>query len=73
MATVERELIYRCIDDCVASGCPSHKGVLKFQSVSDAYTFDMNGRVMHFEAGELDAMLRLLKSLNRFDAVSWPD
>lgn len=72
MATVERKIIYRCSDDCRWGGCPSHVGKLTFQSTSDAYMFDMDGKVMHFERGELDAMLRLLKSLGRVDSVKWP-
>lgn len=51
------------------SGCPGHKGVLEYQSTADAYRFDMNGRGMSFERGELDAMLTLLRSLDRADAA----
>jgi len=70
MANVIRELAYRCSDDCEASGCPSHIGRLEYQSCADAYTFTMNGKLMHLERGELDAMIRLLKSLNRADSAS---
>lgn len=69
MATILRKIRYRCADDCVMSGCPGHVGELRFQTTSDAYTFTMNGRELPFERGELDAMLELLRSLNRYDAA----
>lgn len=72
MATIELEVEYRCADDCVMSGCPWHTGTLTYQSVSDAYCFNMNGREMRFERGELDAMLTLLRNLDRADAAGWP-
>lgn len=69
MALVERELMYRCSDDCLPSGCPGHRGRLLYQSVSDAYEFDMGGRRIPFERGELDAVIELLRSLNRIDSA----
>lgn len=69
MATIEREMTYRCSDDCVPSGCPGHKGRLVYQSTADAYMFVMNGRELHFERGELDAILDLLKQLRRADCA----
>jgi len=70
MATVIREVKYRCADDCVMSGCPGHIGRLEYQTVSDAYTFIMNDRELSFERGELDAMLELIRSLDRVGAAS---
>lgn len=72
MTSVERTVNYRCSDDCLQSGCPSHEGKLIFQSVSDAYTFMMKGREMSFERNELQAMLDLLGMLERCDAVAVP-
>jgi hypothetical protein len=72
MANCVRELTYKCSDDCVISGCPGHAGKLEWQSVSDAYTFTMNGRTLNFERGELDAMLSLLGSLNRIAGATPP-
>lgn len=69
MATIEREVTYRCSDDCVPSGCPGHKGRLTYQSTADSYLFNMSGRELHFERGELDAMIELLKKLDRCDCV----
>lgn len=69
MANIVREIRYRCSDDCVMSGCPGHIGRLFYQSVADTYRFDMNGREISFERGELDAVIVLLKSLNRVDAA----
>lgn len=73
MARIERTIQYRCSDDCEMSGCPGHTGVLFYQSVSDAYSFNMGGRILHFERGELDAMLELLRSLNRADTPTPPE
>lgn len=70
MAIVERSIHYRCSDDCQPSGCPGHEGRLTYQSCSDAYKFVMNGRESHYERGELEAMLHLLKLLDRVDSVS---
>lgn len=69
MANCKREIIYRCFNDCRMEGCPTHKGILEFQSCSNAYTFNMDGEVYFFEQGKLQAMVDLLKSLNRLDAI----
>ena len=71
MAKCICSLRYRCSDDCAMSGCPGHEGELRYSSVSDTYTFNMNGRELHFERGELEAMLDLLRNLSqiRADAV----
>ncbi len=69
MANIERSLTYRCSDDCEMSCCPGHTGILFYQSTSDAYSFSLNGRILHFERGELQALLDLLRSLDRIDAV----
>lgn len=73
MANCVREIDYRCSDDCRMEGCPGHKGILNYQSVSDAYSFSMNGRILHFERGELEAMIALLQSLSdeRADAIQF--
>lgn len=71
MANCKREIIYTCRDDCEIRGCPTHKGVLEFQSVSNAYHFNMNGKDYYFEQGELQAMIDLIKSLNRLDTVKF--
>jgi len=69
MANCKREITYRCLDDCEMSGCPTHKGTLNFQSVSNSYHFTMNSRELYFEEGELQAMIDLLKLLERADCV----
>ena len=69
MVNCKREITYRCNNDCRIAGCPSHKGILEFQSCSNAYHFNMNGRDLFFEEGELQAMIDLIRSLNRVDCV----
>ncbi len=69
MSTIQRDVIYRCSDDCQMSGCPGHKATLEWQSVSDAYAFNLGGRALSFERGELDALLTLLYKVGRFDSA----
>jgi len=70
MATVTRTKKYHCYNDCKQEGCPEHEAKLDFQSTSNFYTFDNgNGEVRHFEEGELQVFIDLLKSLGRADAV----
>ena len=74
MATITRTIRYCCSDDCKQSGCPSHEAILEYQSVTDSYRFD-NGKgyddsVKYFERGELESFIRLLKQLNRADAIN---
>lgn len=69
MATVKKVLSYRCDNDCTHFGCPAHEAYLSYQSCSDAYTFRLNDRELHFERGELEAVLTLLRSLDRADCV----
>lgn len=69
MATCIRKLQYRCSNDCQMSGCPSHEGVLEYNSVSDTYHFTLNRREIFFERGEMQTVIDLLKSLGRADSV----
>jgi len=72
MSTTELSIEYRCSNDCRMEGCPGHIGKLNYQSTADAYTFDMAGRKLHFERGELEALVVLAQRLSdlRVDAVS---
>ncbi len=70
MATINHELKYRCNDDCLQSGCPSHIAKLQVQTTSDYYTFDNgHGSIHHFERGELEAFIKLLKGIDRLDTI----
>lgn len=70
MATIIHTQKYRCSDDCLQSGCPSHEAKLIYQSTSDAYTFENgNGCTKYFERGELEAFIILLKGLDRIDCI----
>ncbi len=69
MSNCVREIKYRCFNDCKGWGCPSHDGKLQFQSTSNAYHFTMDGKEYYFDEAELQAMIDLLKSLGRTDAV----
>ena len=62
---------YKCLDDCVQSGCPQHKAELTFNSVVCAYSFNNGkGQIVCFEEGELEAMIDLLKQLGEQRADS---
>ena len=69
MANCERELIYHCNDDCNQGGCKGHIASLMFQSCSDWYSFDIGGKQIAFSSDELQALVDLIKSLNRCDTV----
>jgi hypothetical protein len=69
MANITRTITYRCSDDCIQSGCPTHIATLQYQSTVDHYTFDLNGQVIALERGKMDALITLLKSLDRVDCA----
>lgn len=69
MANCVREIEYKCSDDCEMAGCPGHKAVLNYQSVSDAYHFQNRGKDYYFERKELETFIQLLKDLNRADSI----
>lgn len=63
---------YRCDDDCLQSGCPSHIATLGFNSICNIYTFDDGqGNVMHFDLSLAAAMIDMFKfySETRADTV----
>ncbi len=65
MSTHTLRKSYRCSDDCLQSGCPTHIAKLTYQSTSDTYTFDDGkGHIHHFERGALEAFILLMKDLN---------
>lgn len=69
MAIIKRQLTYRCYDDCLQSGCPTHEATLEVQTTSQAYTFNLDGRELYFERGELEALLDLIVIIGRVDCV----
>jgi len=71
LANCYRELTYRCYNDCEMNGCPGHKATLEFQSCSNAYHFNINGKDLYFEQGALQALIDLIKALNRYDTVKF--
>ena len=70
MTTIRRELTYRCYDDCKSQGCPTHVATLEVQTTSQAYTFNLDGRELYFERGELEALLDLIALVDRVDCVT---
>lgn len=64
MTTIKRQLTYRCYDDCLQSGCPTHAAIIEVQTTSQAYTFNLNGRELFFERGELEVMIELIEKIN---------
>ena len=72
MAIIKRQLTYRCYDDCLQSGCPTHEATLEVQTTSQAYTFNLDGRELFFERGELEVIMDLIVITNRSDCVTIP-
>ncbi len=69
MPVIEKQITYRCLDDCEWSGCPGHVGILRYQSVSGAYSFDIGGQIVLLDHGKMQAIVDLLRSLDRSDSV----
>jgi len=65
----KRELYYYCLDDCTPAGCPGHKATLRFFSTINAYDFNINGKKIYLEHAEMQAMIDLIKKLDRCDTV----
>lgn len=55
---------YRHSDDCLQSGCPSHKAYLEYNSITGHYFFDIGENMFMLESNEVDAFLRLLEGLD---------
>lgn len=69
MANIYREITYYCRDDCEWSGCPGHVGVLHYQSTGDGYSFNLGGQILQLNRGKMEAMISLLRSLDRVDCI----
>lgn len=73
MANIKLQTTYICKDDCEHGGCPHHLATLEYQSCSDAYKFVLGHKVVHFKRGELEAVISLLRSIDRTDSVNVDD
>lgn len=59
------ERTYKCWNDCVEQGCPSHTAKLTFQSVSDSLEFDDGkGQKFYIQTPELEAFIEMLRELS---------
>jgi len=77
MAKCIRKITYRCIDDCIQEGCPTHIAKLIYHSVVDMYCFKFQEKTLEknkelvfdkelcFHRGEMQAIIHLLKELDR--------
>ncbi len=79
MAKCIRKITYRCIDDCIHEGCPTHIAKLIYHSVVDMYCFKFEEKPLTknknkelvfdkelcFQHGEMQAIIHLLKELDR--------
>lgn len=64
MSNIKLEHRYRCWNDCLMSGCPSHVATIEYQSVSDALHFkDGKGQEIYMQTPELGALLHMLRPL----------
>lgn len=70
ISIIKRQLTYRCYDDCKQAGCPTHEATLEVQTTSQDYTFNLDGRELFFERGELEALLDLIVIIGRVDCVT---
>jgi len=77
MAKCIRKITYRCSDDCIHEGCPTHIAKLTYHSVVDMYCFKFQEKTLKkneelvfdkelcFDRGEMQAIIHLLKELDR--------
>lgn len=65
MSTTHVTHRYRCYNDCMPSGCPTHEASLTVQSVSDSVSFDDGkGSQIEMQPPELEALMQLLREAN---------
>ena len=66
MGTTRKELEFRCSDDCLQSGCPTHVARVAYESVCDILYFSDGKHIdVSFEKGSLQAFLKLIKELSK--------
>ncbi len=66
MATIKREIEFRCDNDCKQSGCPSHKGVFTFQTTATVFCWSVDGKETWFDYNQLEAFTNILKEVSTF-------
>lgn len=71
MSECKRELTYTCWNDCLQGGCPGHKATVNFRSGINTYEFDINSKKIYLEPSEMQAIIDLIKALNRCDTVKF--
>lgn len=66
MSIIKLERHYRCYEDCLPSGCPTHTATLEFQSVSDSLHFsDGRGQEIYLHPPELEAFLSMWHEIGK--------
>jgi hypothetical protein len=65
MGTTLSEVIkYRCVDDCVQSGCPGHEmQLVKYTTVSVVQVNIDGNRYTSFDSNQIEALRNLLDQL----------
>lgn len=48
MATRKVEKTFKCLDDCLPSGCPSHKMEILFCTITNSATVFVDGEFLFF-------------------------
>jgi hypothetical protein len=86
MAKCIRKITYRCSDDCIHEGCPTHVAKLIYHSVVDMYCFKFEKKTLTknenkelvfdeelcFQRGEMQAIIHLLKEVNLLKELDTP-
>jgi hypothetical protein len=62
MSTSISEIVeYRCVDDCVQSGCPGHKMQLLIHNTVNIVHVEIDGkRFASFDENQIEALKKLL-------------
>ena len=68
MSNIEREISFRCSDDCKQAGCPGHKMTVFIQTTSDVMIVQIDGKdFIIADPYEWSALKKLLKEINYYN------
>ena len=65
MATIGITRVYRCDDDCIASGCPGHELKVSISTVTNIMSVTVDGEELFFaDVGKWKALRQALADLD---------
>lgn len=58
-----KKIRYKCVDDCDSNGCPTHKGVLDYASVSETFSVQFGDKKIMLTHVEMEILASWVKEL----------